>query len=779
MPRTSLILAAVLSLPVSTACSSSSEPEPGAELDRTSVVELAAEAPWEMPEPSAPRTIEIPTADEVWGAIFHDSIRVDEVDETARLSPRELVVPPVGRPFFIEVPLDFDPSDYQRARVWIESRGFSRVAVLIERETKYRARTDWVESAQLTELTPVEIDLARLRTVSRRQSSFHLVFEALTHEARIARIELFRESVEASLPDPAEGAAPLTLDSDTRNGFVALPGTPLSGPLVAGGRPTRLEVDVGATTYGPIAEKRAVTVEVLVGDEAVRTRDARVSGQSGWTTLAVDLDEEAARAVLAGQARVRVSTTDESGVFVSSPRVHHGGPGTSDAAGAPRLVVLITSDTHRGDSVGYVGGPRTPFLDALSEQGVRFTSAASVTSITNPSHASILTGLQPRDTAIYGNLVRLADSAQTLAESFQASGYRTFASVSARHLTPARSGMGQGFERFDGPWDSITRDGKVTIAAASEMLKASRGEHTFLWLHLFDVHAPYRPHDELVELYYQGDPYRLDLPELPEEVQAGWDRRIRDAAYIRAMYDTEVTYLDRILGQFFEENGRLDSALIAFTADHGESLGDQGNYWTHDPLYPSTLGVPLFFKGPGVDAGATVDERISNHHVGRTILELAGIDGASDFPGASLFDGDTAAQLGAEPRYFIGANGLSAAIELHPWYLLIQLEPVGWAQTQAGPRHRIELYNREEDPSCRTDVASAHPEEAAELHGALVAYLGKGPEGGGLAGGTPGGSAAADINALGYTAAAKSTSEEALIDPNCDCPQCAAVRAGR
>lgn len=778
MPRSAPFLLTLSTLAIATGCSPESPTATG-ERASVSFVGLDPAEPWGDPAVFEPRTIEIPPADQVWGAIFNDSISVRTESDAAGEPRRELDVPPAGRPFFIEVPLDFDPSEFQTARVWIRSRGFSRMAVLIERATKFRARADWVESAGLTEMTPVDIDLARLRAVDRRQSSFHLVFEALTHPARIGKIELIRESPQALLPDPGEGATELAHDSDFRSGYVALAGSPLTGALVCPGRPHRLEVDAAASTYGLVSDMRTVDVEVLDGDAVVLSRELEVAWTSGWKTLALDLEGEAAEAIRAGRAGIRLSTSSADGVFVSEPRIHHEDPSADAGSDPPPLVVLITSDTHRGDSVGYVGGPRTPFLDALSEQGVRFTGAASVTSITNPSHASLLTGLQPRDTAIYGNLVRLSSSAQTLAEAFRAEGFRTFAAVSARHLTPSRSGLGQGFERFDGPWDAITRDGKETLAAASEMLEASEGQPTFLWLHLFDVHAPYRPHDELVELYYQGDPYRLDLPELPPEVQAGWDKRIRDAAYIRAMYDTEVTYLDRILGTFFEENERLDSALLAFTADHGESLGDQGNYWTHDPLYPSTLGVPLFFKGPGVSAGATKDERVSNHHIARTLLEVAGLDGAADFPGESLLDERSTARLDAEPRFFVGANALSAAIELHPWYLLVQLEPVAWAQTQVGPRHRIELYNREEDPSCRTEVAADHPEEVAELHGALVAYLGKGPEGGGLAGGAPGGSAAADIDALGYTAAAKSTSEDALIDPNCDCPQCTAVREGR
>ena len=70
-------------------------------------------------------------------------------------------------------------------------------------------------------------------------------------------------------------------------------------------------------------------------------------------------------------------------------------------------------------------------------------------SITNPSHASILTGEPMTVTGVLGNLAPISARANMVAEAFQDVGFRTFASVSARHMNPPRSGFGQGFERFD------------------------------------------------------------------------------------------------------------------------------------------------------------------------------------------------------------------------------------------------------------------------------------------------------------------------------------------
>ena len=270
-------------------------------------------------------------------------------------------------------------------------------------------------------------------------------------------------------------------------------------------------------------------------------------------------------------------------------------------------MLLVTSDTHRADHVGFTGGDRgalTPALNALAARGTVFEDAISATSITNPSHASIFTGLPVRDTGVVGNVELLSERAVTLAETFQDAGYRTVAAVSARHLTPWRSGLGQGFEVFDSPSEGMTRGGKATVEAVRELLAgAEADEDVFVWLHLFDVHAPYQPREGITERYYSGDPFSEALTRMDPRAVAKWNRKVRDAEYIMALYKGEVTYLDGLLGELLEEEPRLDQGLLAFTSDHGEALGEIGLYWNHKGLYPSTLRVPLLLVGPGGPGG--------------------------------------------------------------------------------------------------------------------------------------------------------------------------------
>ena len=100
---------------------------------------------------------------------------------------------------------------------------------------------------------------------------------------------------------------------------------------------------------------------------------------------------------------------------------------------AGQNVLLVTIDTLRADALSGSGGPaRTPALDRLAAEGVRFDFAHAHTVLTLPSHTSILTGLYPfqhgvRDNAGY----RVAPTARTAATLFRQAGYATGAFVGA------------------------------------------------------------------------------------------------------------------------------------------------------------------------------------------------------------------------------------------------------------------------------------------------------------------------------------------------------------
>ena len=166
-----------------------------------------------------------------------------------------------------------------------------------------------------------------------------------------------------------------------------------------------------------------------------------------------------------------------------------------------RHLVLITIDTLRADRVGAYGytRARTPHIDALAARGVRFEHAYATAPITLPSHASLMTGRYPPGHGARHNGMRVDAAVPTLAKTLSAAGFATGAFVSAFPLD-RRFGLTTGFADYNdhmprgarGRFEN-ERPGRDTVNDALAWLTTTRsaGRRLFLWVHLFEPHAPY------------------------------------------------------------------------------------------------------------------------------------------------------------------------------------------------------------------------------------------------------------------------------------------------
>lgn len=407
------------------------------------------------------------------------------------------------------------------------------------------------------------------------------------------------------------------------------------------------------------------------------------------------------------------------------------GPGGGDAAAIVAearlehareqmpLVLLITSDTHRADHLGAAGADwlQTPVLDALAARGALFLDCYSPTNVTGPAHQAMLTGWHPRDLPPVKNSVVLGELMPTLAERFAAAGWRTLAVVSAKHLGHKFSGLGRGFDRLSRP-ESTMRDGAASVALLERWLEAEAGHPLFVWLHLFDAHAPYEPSAEFDRLYYDAtrDPFALDFghpgPMAPRDMPG-----LKDMSYARAQYAAEVTGLDALLEPLLELP-RVRAGVVAFVGDHGEGLGQYDVHFDHAELYPETVAVPLILTAPAITPG-TLDERpVLSLDLGRTLLDLAGL-GEVPFPGRSLLS-----EARAGPRFVISSGGRSALAVDGPWMLRLQLTEHHGTYTSRGyALHETELFDRVADPACRRELSAEQPERTRAMRAGLVAWL--------------------------------------------------------
>ena len=280
-------------------------------------------------------------------------------------------------------------------------------------------------------------------------------------------------------------------------------------------------------------------------------------------------------------------------------------------AGPARNLVLITIDTLRTDRVGAYGHTRarTPAIDGLAARGVRFERAFATAPITLPSHASMMTGRYPPGHGGRHNGMRIKDDVPVLAETLGRAGFTTGAFVSAFPLD-RRFGLERGFKTYSDRMPRTQqgrlaneRPGRVAVDEAIAWLQQNRTQRFFLWLHLFEPHAPY------------GEP---------------GDRRPVDVRY-----DEEIAEADRQVARVLEALGPdRDATLVMLTADHGEAFGEHGEIGHSIFVYDTTLRVPLVVAGPSISA-AVVGDPVSLVDIAPTAAALLGVP-AFDADGITL-----------------------------------------------------------------------------------------------------------------------------------------------
>lgn len=287
-------------------------------------------------------------------------------------------------------------------------------------------------------------------------------------------------------------------------------------------------------------------------------------------------------------------------------------------------VILISVDTLRADRLSSYGSTRvrTPHIDAIAHGGTLFTQVSSQVPLTLPSHASFLTSTYPFVNGLEDNGEQLAPGMTTLATVLKSHGYRTAAFVGG-FVLDRRFGLDQGFDFYDSPFDlrrqagkdpgDVKRLGEDVVRASTRWLDENSAAPFFLFLHLYDLHTPY---------------------DLPPGLRA---------RYPGKGYDAELGYVDDVLGKFWDylvRQGLSEKALVVFTSDHGESLGDHEESTHGYFVYQSTLRVPLIIHWPARMGPypARVALPVSLLDLAPTILQFLGAPRPPQFQGRSLLE---------------------------------------------------------------------------------------------------------------------------------------------
>ena len=409
-------------------------------------------------------------------------------------------------------------------------------------------------------------------------------------------------------------------------------------------------------------------------------------------------------------------------------------PAAARPKGEGPNVVLVTIDTLRADHLGSYGHPkiRTPNLDALARQGARFEMAMAQFSQTNPSHASILTGLYAATHKVKVHGVdKVSPSVATLAEVLAGQGYVTAGIYSWPSFDPPMSGLDRGFATYRGVYQEVTGqqgqqdfwrrwDGRAdaTTDAALQWLRGSPAAPFFLWLHYQDPHYPFTPPPPFDTMY---DPDCHNCADggwnTIDRIHAGERFSERDIAHVVAQYDGEISSTDQEIGRLLDglrQANLLSNTMVIVTADHGESFNDNGRWFHPLILYNSVLRVPLLiWYPPAVPEGTVVDAVAQSIDIVPTILELAGIALPAQVEGRSLLPLVLGREKGDDRMAFAQVPDDS----------MIALATREWKLIRNNVSGELELYNLRTDPGERNNLALTNPRQAAELAQKLKVWM--------------------------------------------------------
>ncbi len=548
------------------------------------------------------------------------------------------------------------------------------------------------------------------------------------------------------------GGRPLRFASEPRTGVVKLDDESRPAVTLPAGTwswRTRvpangwLQVGVGAVDGGPLEASVALSngaerevLEVGRNDPPEDEPEVR-----GWIDFGADLSRWSGRDVtLEFSAR-------RDGAPGAPPQVAWG----PVALAAPREageddppdVLFILVDTLRHDHLTPYGYRRdtTPEIERrLAERGTVLEDAYSQAPWTLPSVVSFLTSRYPGellggDPASFG----VPANAETMAAAFAALGYRTGAFI-GNPIVHAGNGFAQGFETFYSPASltAIERHGDSLTRRAVPWLRAHQGERFFAYVHYVDPHDPYEDPDVvggrsrifddpggMPPTYLQGI-YAGKLP------IADLDREI---AHFTALYDTEVHYVDRAIGELLASLPEevLAHTLVVLTADHGEELYDHGGWKHGQTLYEDQIHVPLIVRWDGrIPAGKRLAGTVRLVDLLPTLIAAAGGRPAPAWQGEDLLG----ALEGRSPlprleafaqRLQVGPFRAALVLDGRKLMLYNRTEPFTPADELQAHLYRLnlsrmrgaELYDLRRDPGERHDLLAPAGEEAARVAAAL------------------------------------------------------------
>ncbi len=343
-----------------------------------------------------------------------------------------------------------------------------------------------------------------------------------------------------------------------------------------------------------------------------------------------------------------------------------------------RKIVLIMVDSQRWDFLNCYKntGLKTPQLDRIAAEGVRFDRAYTTQPVCQPARAAIFTGQYPHGCASWSNCMGISDNVHTVGERLQDDGVHT-AYIGKWHLDGGDYfGLGKCPKGWDPEYwydmknflDELTEDERRLSRRAANMkehdfkaedtfghrcsdravdfLEKYHDEDFFLTVSYDEPHGPFicpPPYPTMYDDYFfPASPNLQDTLENKPEYQKVWAgdalNADRSHARIKAPYFFGAnSFVDSEIGRVLDAiDTYAPDALVIYTSDHGDMLQSHRLSAKGPAGYDEITRIPFMMKGPGIDAGVVDTRPVSHINIVPTILDLMGVEIPPVIDGKSL-----------------------------------------------------------------------------------------------------------------------------------------------
>lgn len=336
----------------------------------------------------------------------------------------------------------------------------------------------------------------------------------------------------------------------------------------------------------------------------------------------------------------------------------------TNAAGCYNVLFILVDDLR--PLLGCYGHSdmSTPNIDALAERGQLFKRAYCQYPLCNPSRVSMITGMRPETTGVYGNSTGWREALPdvvTLPQHFKTHGYHTYSVGKIAHAdrgidtlswsAPIWSKQVRLFKPITPSWQALDvaddelLDGRIATESIEIMTKI-KDQQFFLAVGLHKPHLPYNVPKKYYEMYDVetfkdvstiNPPSQSDLRAYADIPNGNTWISEDKTLELRHGYAASISYMDAQVGRIVQHLNTLDisnNTVIVLASDHGFHLGEHGN-WGKSTLYDVALHSPLIISVPGKQSGQT-DALVELVDIYPTLCDACSLPTPTQLEGVSL-----------------------------------------------------------------------------------------------------------------------------------------------